>query len=90
MRPLRLIVALAAGAYAFGQYWQERRRLTFMRSLNVRDALARHERTRKRAERTLTLAAGGVCLLAAALAVYGFGVLPNPLPAQPQPPAQRR
>lgn len=78
MRPIRLILALAAGAYALSQYWQERKRFAKLRSLPVRDALARHERTRKTAERTITLAAALVCAFAVALAVYAFAVLPAP------------
>jgi|GEM_PF-2895316 len=78
MRPIRMILALAAGAYALSQYWQERKRFAKLRTLPVRDALARHERTRKGAERTITLAAGVVCVFAAALAVYAFAVLPTP------------
>jgi ABC-type Fe3+ transport system permease subunit len=79
MRPIRMILALAAGAYALSQYWQERKRFAKLRSLPVRDALARHERTRKSAERSITLAAAIVCVCAAALAVYAFAVLPNPV-----------
>jgi ABC-type Fe3+ transport system permease subunit len=76
MRPIRLILALAAGVYALSQYWQERKRFAKLRSLPVREALARHERTRKRAERSITVAAALVCAIAVGLAIYAFAVLP--------------
>ncbi len=78
MRPLRLILAAAAAAYVVSQYWQERRRLMQLQKLDVRTAMARHERTRTRAQRTLTMIAGIICLAAAGLAVYAFAILPPP------------
>ena len=78
MRPLRLLLAAAAAAYAAGHYWQERRRFAQLRNLPVRQALAMHERHRKRAERTTWLLAGCVCLLSAGLAIYAFAILPDP------------
>lgn len=83
MRPIRLILAVAAGAYALGQYWQERRRFARLSTLPVRAALAKHEETRKRAERTITFGAGIVCLVAAAMAVYAFGILPPAVATKP-------
>jgi hypothetical protein len=78
MSPFRLLLAAAAAAYAASLYWQERRRFAQLRDLPVREAMARHERHRKRAERTTLLVAGGVCLVCAGLAIYAFGILPTP------------
>ncbi|MDX2019141.1 MAG: hypothetical protein SF187_02800 [Deltaproteobacteria bacterium] len=78
MRPLRLLLAAAAAAYAASQYWQERRRFAQLRALPVRQAMAQHERHRKRAERTMILLTGVVCLVAAGLAIYAFIILPAP------------
>lgn len=78
MRPLRLLLAAAAAAYVASQYWQERRRLAQIQKLDVRTAMARHERTRTRAQRALVIIAGIICLAAGGLAIYAFAILPTP------------
>lgn len=72
MRPLELLIALAAALYGAGRIVQERRRLTAMAELSGTEARTLHERHRRAHDRAVAGIALAFALAALALLAYAF------------------